>query len=162
MSEKISQITQIVATFAIVLSLVFLGNETRQNTVALQKETFNTFFEQGFELMLEPTRNELLLEAFRYYYQDKDNIPYPYSTVLNSYIVTTFRLLESSYLSVNKHTSDPVSETMYNNLLHEILMSDHNQNWWQNRRQAGLEHFDTEFVKFIDKWYATRQAQGNN
>jgi len=157
--DKTSHVSEYIAAAAVVISLIFLGDQTRQNTIAIQAETFNAFLERGFDLMLEPTRNELLLEAFKHFYEDKENIPYPYSTVLNSYIVTTFLLLESMYLSADKHTSDPVANTMFNNLLFEILHAEHNRNWWEQHRANRLEKFDDGFVIYINNWYSQHNVQ---
>ena len=152
--DKVSRVSELIAAAAVVISLVFLGDQTRQNTIAIQTETYNAFLARGFELMLEPTRNELLLTAFNHFYDDRENIPYPYSTVLNSYIVTTFRLLESMYLTTDKHTNDPVSRTMFNNLLFEVLNSEHNRYWWEEFRIHRMEKFDEGFTIFINNWYS--------
>lgn len=155
--DKISSISNLVVAIAVVISLIFLGDQTRQNTIAIQAETYNAFLARGFDLMLEPVRNEMLLTAFKHFYEDKENIPYPYSTVLNSYIVTTFRLLESIFLSSHKHTNDPAANTMFNNLLFEILRSEHNRYWWVHHRENRMEKFDEEFISFINNWYSQHE-----
>ena len=141
--EKLSVITEIVGSIAIVVTLIYLAVEVRQNTEALNA--------QSRQSVLTAAQTELLFSA------EHPNItsalvkPGPLTTEdnvqLDAYFTASLRAREYAWLQYQNGTIDNDQWRTEVAVIKSIFSSPRIRLWWN---KLGQTYFSTDFSAFIN------------
>ena len=146
--EQISYLAQIVASVAVVLSLMFVALQIKQNTGALQRNEHNSTMAQWTvvrmaiagnrdiaELMTEGLRGERALDA-----ADQLRL----EQMLQEYAWASFHIWDRTQRGVfPKGTFEATAGP----LLNDVLSTARGRTWWESAKHVG---FIPEFVRDVD------------
>ena len=144
--EKTSAVAELVSAIAIVVTLAYLANETRQNTLATQATVRQS--------MLEEDR-ELLFKQMEYPFIDlglynPDELTNEELVQLSAWLTVFFRVRENHWLQFQNGVIDESTWQAYRTPLRNILVSDHVRSMWRARTERG--EFDVSFVADVNKY----------
>lgn len=158
--EQWSSLAQVIGSVGVMLSLLFVGLQIRQNTGALQRDEHNSTMAQWTvirmaiaghrdmaELMTAGLRGERTLDAADQLRLDN---------MLAEYAWASFHIWDRTQRGVFPKGT---FELTAGPLLAEVLETVAGRGWWQRAKQAG---FIPAFVVDVDAVLATRHALGNS
>lgn len=147
--EKSYYISQIIAAFILVVSLIYLVTQVQQNTQAIQLSAGNYAAEQArtlFLLSASPEHRELLFKAW----QDPDSVDgidkFGYFGLMHDY----FRTLENVYYQQIDGALDPRLWDGLHRSISFVMSLPGIRHYWSQRR----DWYSSDFQSFVDKTIA--------
>jgi len=141
---KASAVAEILSSVAILVTLVYLAIEIRQNAEATQADTRQAILAADQEflhvLLLEP---ELVLARHQEELDDEERIR------LSIQLVAMLRMREMNWIQHQNGTIDDITWRAYLGSLVAVLSAPQSRVWWQN---YGVERiFDPRFISLVNE-----------
>ncbi len=166
--EKISAIAEIISSVAIVITLIYLTVETRQNTEALNAQSRESILASSqAELFFLTERPELAVLMTK-----PDRLSVEENIQLDAFLTALFRVREYSWLQYQAGVIDEAQWSTELAVIQSLLSTDLSRLWWN---KVGRLYVSAEFSTFLsdlirnqstsdDLWKATfdwsdREAQ---
>lgn len=146
--EQISYLAQIIASVAVVLSLIFVALQIKQNTSALQRNEHNSTMSQWTVIRMAIAGNREIAELMTAGLQGEGAIDAAdqlrLEQMLQEYAWASFHIWDRTQRGVfPKGTFEATAGP----LLSEVLSTQRGGTWWRNAKHTG---FIPEFVKDVD------------
>lgn len=145
--EALSAISEIVGAGAVLVTLIYLAIQMRQNTASVQASTRQAVLQEDQELvyrMLDAP--DLLLLRFKPELTDEEKIR------LNMYLITFFRLRESNWRQYQNGVLDEATWASYKGSM-RAFASARVRTWLENEMIAQM--LDREFLTMAKEFLAT-------
>jgi hypothetical protein len=139
---KVSSIAEILGSAAVVVTLIFLTIQVRQNTAALQTSSRQATAHSDVDLLMEVSRRpELWLDGYKETLTDAE------STQLNAYLFAVMRIRELDWLEYQAGALDEVTWKSYQSGMISRLSKLNTRKWWDynSKRHKFVQGF-TETV----------------
>jgi hypothetical protein len=151
---KWSSIAEIVSSIAILMTLIYLTLEIRQNTDAIQADAREGAMQGDvgwlYQMVQDPELNILL--------NQREPLTEAEATKLQAYLIAFMRLKEVNYLQYKTGVLDPESWANYQtSIVNGPLASRNGRNWWFN---FGSVLFDRELAAQISEALKAAPPQG--
>ena len=147
--ENYNHIAQMIAAIAVVISMIYVATEVRQNTQAMRLEAGNYAAEQArtlFRVAASPDHRELVFKAW----QDPESIKgidmFGYFGIMHDY----FRTFENVYYQAADGALDPRLWGGLQRGTTYVLTLPGVRNYWEKRR----DWYSDEFQSFVDRMVA--------
>ena len=146
--EQASYLSQVIAAFAVVASLVFVGFQIRQNTRSQRIVAVNSLAAAAVAINVPATESPAFGEALSKALADWGSATREQRIITHYFLFSFFKLSESAWYQHKVQALDSPQWAGWENLLLAIYQSDGVQTvWWPLRRnvyspefQAYLEH----------------------
>lgn len=143
--SKISSIAEIISTFAIVLTLIYLVIQTQQNSDAINSAARQAVMLADIELLMnrgsEPQKLLLLCEH---------SVTREEDIMRTSELIALFRIREIAWLQYQTGVLDEATWASYSSVLSTGLATEAARDWWAESSR----YFDKDFVTFVDSYVA--------
>ena len=146
---KISALAEIVSSVAILVTLVYLAIEMRQNTVATQGVIRQEMLADDRELILTAIEFPII-QSGRFH--DLSELSDDEIVQLGSFLIAFTRSRESQWLQYQNGVIDETTWYGYREALKTVLSSELTRSWWINRISRG--EYDQGFVDNINELLA--------
>ncbi len=144
---KASAVAEILSSVAILITLVYLVVEIRQNSEATQAETRQAVLASDQEfIMAVIDRPELMSFYFKPELTDDERIR------LSSFLLTFILMRQNDWLQYEKGLLDEVIWGTYRASIAATLSARQTRTWWNYFSASGL--FNSEFTSLINEWIA--------
>ena len=151
--EMISAIAAILGSVAVIVTLVYLTVQTRQNAVSIQAHTRQAILDADQQLLIKLIENpELYTSRFKAELTEEDKVQ------LGAYLIMFVRMRENNWWQYRNGVLDETTWSSYRGSIAQVLSDQTSRNWWQHYavdRQA----FDPEFVSIVNKLLAETPVQ---
>ena len=143
--EAITAISEIIGAIAVVVSLIYLAGEVRQNTRAIRGSTLDAITaHQQFELQWSSE----LGASFRKSLEAPDTLTYEESWKLSEWMTAAFAARQNEYHQFRQGLLDDAVWESLQNIIRFILGSEWAMGWW---RDYGKGYLSAEFVAMVEK-----------
>lgn len=150
--EAITAITEILGVVAVVVSLIYLAIQIRQNSASIKASTYDSILSQATNLHTLLLSNEAISDAWIKGLNAPDELETVERLRFNSYMLRLFRMLEGFHRQAAIGLLDSeVFEASWSEIL-EFSRKPGMIDWWQNNRQ----HFTSAFRKYVDQEFEER------
>ena len=140
--SRLSAISEIASSLAILVTLGYLAVETTQNTRAIQATSRQATLARDVEsLYLNVANPGFFLNFVNKNMTDEEK------TQLSSYLFAFTRLREANYLDWKSGAMDDATWQSYLSAITGPFTYDQPRKWWEHYRGAG---FDPGFVELVD------------
>ena len=146
---KISALAEIVSSVAILVTLVYLAIEMRQNTVATQGVIRQEMLADDRELILTAIEFPIT-QSGRFH--DLSELSDDEIVQLGSFLIAFTRSRESQWLQYQNGVIDETTWYGYREALKTVLSSELTRSWWLNRISRG--EYDQGFVDNVNELLA--------
>ena len=140
--ESVYFFTQIVAAFAVIGSLVYVGTQLRQNTMALQATARAAAFDGDMSLTQMMVVNPNLISLLT-----KDDMSQDDKSQLYMLLVAFVRLRERDWLQYRAGVLDERTWKTYEGSIIGMFQYVNSRKWWDHMTATGF--FDSEFKEHI-------------
>ena len=151
--EQISYLAQIVASVGVIVSLIFVGLQIRQNTGALQRNEHNSTMAQWTVIRMAIARNRDIAELMTAGLQGERTMDGPdqlrLEQILAEHVWAAFHIWDRTQRGV---FSKGTFELTAGPLLYGLLKTPRGEAWWGSAKNRG---FIPEFVLDVDVLLAT-------
>lgn len=142
--SALADLTEIVSSVAILVTLVYLTIEINQNTSAMNAQTRQAVLDAAqFELQMTVERPQILRNI-----TGSHSLTEEEQIQIDSLLTLTLRAREFSWLQFQDGTIDELQWNTEYAVLKSLLDSDRSRLWWNN---LGRYVFGGEFVEFVDQ-----------
>ena len=153
--SKLADFSEIISSIAIVVTLIYLTVEIRQNTNALYAESSQSVLSAAqtelFELMENP---DIVLSMIQ-----TDPLTAEDQVRIGAFLAATMRAREFSWLQFQSGIIDEAQWGTEIAVIRSILDSPRSRDWWENN---GRNNFDAGFVEFVDRENQNHPATGDS
>lgn len=142
---KLSAVAELLSSVAIVVTLVYLAVQTRQNTEAIQANGRQTTASLEMELLLNQADHPEIWAR-----QHLENLSDVELTHMNSWMVAFFRMRELDWFNYRNGVIGEDEWTSYRQSIHSVLSTDRARVWWSNMSRnysPGFAALVTETIK---------------
>ena len=151
--EQVAYLAQIVASIGVIVSLVFVGLQIRQNTGALQRNEHNSTMAQWTVIRMAIARNRDIAELMTAGLQGERPMDGPdqlrLEQILAEHVWAAFHIWDRTQRGV---FSKGTFELTAGPLLYGLLKTPRGEAWWGSAKNRG---FIPEFVLDVDVLLAT-------
>jgi hypothetical protein len=151
--EDISYLAQIVASVGVILSLIFVGLQIRQNTAALQRSEHNSTMAEWSVIRMAIAQNREISELMTTGLRGKETLDAAdqlrLEQLLAEYTWAAFHIWDRTQRGVFPKGT---FELTGGSLLREVLTTPRGSAWWHSAKSVG---FIPEFVRGVDAMLAT-------
>jgi hypothetical protein len=155
--EHLSYLAQIVGSVGVVLSLLFVGLQVRQNTAALQRNEHNSTMAQWTVIRMAIARNRDVAELMTTGLSGESNIDAADQLRLEHFLGeqawASFHIWDRTQRGVFPKGTFELSTGQY---LRDILRTTRGETWWRKARNSG---FPPPFVAAVDAVLATDKTE---
>lgn len=152
-TSKIADISEIVSSVAIVITLVFLALEMQQNTRAIEASTRQAALGGDTQFLMEALSNpEIIIAWTKPELTDVEVLQHFYSLVL------FVRYHESSWAQYQRGILDEATWLRYRKSISEVFQYERNRIWWRNYGQLT---FESDFVAEVNALLETEPVNRN-
>lgn len=142
--SKLADLSEILSSIAIVVTLVYLAIEIRQNTNALYAQSRQSVLSAAqAELFVTVEHPELLLDVV----QEEPLTPAAQIRI-GAWLAAAMRAREFSWLQYRDGTIDEVQWQTEVLIIRWLLGTPRTRDWWQN---TGRFNTNPDFVEFVDQ-----------
>jgi hypothetical protein len=153
--SKLADYSEIISSMAIVVTLIFLSVEIRQNTNALYAESSQSVLSAAqselFELMENP---DIVLNMIK-----PDPLTAEDQVKIGAFLAATIRTREFSWLQFQSGIIGEAQWGTETAVIRSLLDSPRARDWWENN---GRNNFDAGFVAFVDRENQNHPATGDS
>lgn len=140
-----SAVAEIISSFAIVVTLIYLSIQTRQNTAAIQANTRQTMVSNDLAVLnAGMDHSHVLTKMTKNLELSDDDKP-----ILESYLIMLVRTREYQWLQYRNGLLDQQAWEAYLSGLAVNLCFPHSRTWWD---LVANDYFDHEFVDAVNKY----------
>jgi len=151
--EQVAYLAQIVASIGVIVSLVFVGLQIRQNTGALQRNEHNSTMAQWTVIRMAIARNRDIAELMTVGLQGERTMDGPdqlrLEQILAEHVWAAFHIWDRTQRGVFPKGT---FELTAGPLLYGLLKTPRGEAWWGSAKNRG---FIPEFVLDVDVLLAT-------
>ena len=141
--EQWSYIGELVASAAVVASLIYLGMQVRQSNVLSRAQTRQSMMElANDQIMLFAKDPEICISITKEAPSVQDRVK------LHSWLLAAMRAREYEWFAHKDGTIDPGMFLAYSGVSAILLGTERTRKWWSLRPEG---EFDPEFSKFVDQ-----------
>ena len=148
--SKFSSAAEVISSVAILLTLIFLAVETRQNTNAIEATTRQQALNADTQFLVSAINNPEMILAW-----SKPELTDEELVILNEALILFFRNRENDFAQYQRGVMDADTWERYSTSLLAILAWQRNQNWWNN---FGRNVFEPSYVAEVDRILSTIQV----
>ena len=146
--EQYSSIAEIVASIAVVASLIYLARQVRHANVLSRAQTRQSMMELTQEqLLLQVTDPTIWLGVF-----SEEPRSVEEKVKINMWLTMFMRQREYEWFTYNEGIIDASMFNAYAGVIAMILGTERNRRWWALRRE--LKEFDPGFMAYVDELLA--------
>ncbi len=153
---KLSAISEILSSVAILVTLIYLGVQTQQNADAIQADTRQEILAADQQFLMSFVADPGL-EVLRY----KPELTDDEKIQLGFLLITFIRMRENNWLQYQNGVLDEATWNTYRSSIVAMLLSSSARAWWQNYA-VGLNAFDTRFISLVDELIANTPVQSQS
>jgi hypothetical protein len=144
--EAIGAVAATVSSVAVIVSLIYLAVQIRQNTRATRASTYQSVVMHGGamlrSLMENPELSDLLIKGGQF-----PGDLTPGETVrFASFASSVFRYFDSLYYHSRRGTMEQAQWSGFDRFLREVLVSKGLVAWWAEHKHI----FDAQFISYVD------------
>ena len=141
-TSKLADVSEIVSSIAVVITLVFLTLQMQQNTQAIQASTRQAALEADTNVLIELMNHPAIALN-----RSKPELTDEEIEQLITHLVIVFRLRENDFAQFQNGVMDKVTWERYLSSISSFLRYERVRNWWQN---IGTVGYSPDFVKLIN------------
>ena len=142
--SKIADLSEIVSSIAIVVTLIYVTVEIAQNTAAIRTQTAQSILEAGqTELMAFVEHPDIALSVAM-----SGPLTPELNVKLDAFLASAMRSREFAWLQYKNGILDEASWNGEVAVLRVYLDSSRIRTWWD---KLGRHYMDSEFVQFVDQ-----------
>lgn len=148
--EMLSAIGEILGSAAVLVTLVYLTVQTRQNTASVQANTRQAILDSDQQFLIKIIENpEIYLSRYKPELSEQDKVR------LGAYLVMFIRMRENNWLQYRNGVLDQVTWDSYRSSIARVMSDSRSRSWWQNYRQP----FNSEFIAMVDELLASAPVE---
>ena len=144
---KWSAIAEIISSFAILVTLVYLAVQTQQNTEAIQANSRQAVIEMDLQAL-----NEVIADPDIWLDMTKPNLTDREAARLQSWLITMWRTREHQWLQYQNGVLDEKTWKSYLGGLTSIFFYPRTRSFWNKISQTA---FDKGFVQVVNDYLRT-------
>lgn len=144
--EQVYYVAGIIASLAVVASLVYLSLQVRQSNALSRAQTRQSMMELANTQILVLVEHP---EIFTYW--TKEDMTEIENIKLNSYLLAAMRAREYEWFAHRDGAIDSAMFAGYSKVITGFLSSERTKKWWSLR---GVGEFHPEFVSYVDSLLA--------
>lgn len=142
--EILSTVSETLSSIAVLLTLIYLAIQTRQNAEAVQASTRQAILGSDQQFTMYVMDNPEI-EMLRY----KQNLSDEEKIRLGFFCITFIRMRENNWLQHKRGVLDDATWATYRRSIAVALAPQSSRLWWQNYSAVGT--FDAAFVSLVDE-----------
>ena len=151
--EMLSAIGEILGSAAVLVTLVYLTVQTRQNTASVQANTRQAILDADQQFLIKILENpEIYLSRYKPELSDEDKVR------LGAYLIMFIRMRENNWLQYRNGVLDQVTWDSYRSSIVRVMSDSRSRSWWQNYI-IGRQPFNSEFVAMVDELFANAPVE---
>jgi len=150
---KLSAISEILSSVAILVTLIYLAIQTQQNADAIQASTRQAILEADQQLLLS-TMEDQELQVIRY----KPELTDDEKIQLGVWLIAFIRMRENNWSQYQNGVLDEATWYSYRSSIVAGLSSAKARTWWQ-KYAVNRGAFDSEFMSMVDELLANTPVQ---
>lgn len=152
--NRLSAISEILSSAAILVTLVYLAIQTQQNSEAVRAGTRQAMLDADQEYLLTFIEHpDLLLLRNKPELTDEEKVQ------LSAAWITFIRIRENNWFQFRNGVLDAPTWESYRGSIVTSLMGSRGRTWWQN---FGRNGFDAEFAAMVDELLANAPVQNRS
>lgn len=157
--EAISAIGELVGAMAVLLTLLFLIFQIRQNTIALQQQGSRESTSSLIQITNSTMQPEVAAIVCKAYQGDKPDLTIPESLVLEQFVLGWLLVFQQDFLEWRKGLH--ISEIWESRgpVIRAIFVAEWVRNWWST---IGKDYFMPEFHAVINEFLAESARDDGN
>ncbi len=153
---KLSAMSEILSSVAILVTLVYLAIQTQQNADAIQADTRQAILTADQELLMRAMEEpELHLLRYKPELTDEEKIR------LGAYWIAFIRMRENNWLQYQNGVLDEATWDSYRSSIVTGLANSRARTFWQNVA-VSREMFDSEFVSLVNELLADEPVRNQS
>ena len=142
---KWSSIAEILSSVAILVTLVFLTAQMRQNTVAVQASSLDGSLSGDLQLL-----ENLIRDPALWFLQYKEELTEDESVQLYHYLAALVRIQERNWLLRRSGALDEAEYVSYQSGFLGTILAPNARQWWENTQSAFNAEFASDVNVLID------------
>ena len=151
--EMYSAIAEILGSAAVLVTLIYLTIQTRQNTASTQANTRQAILNADQQFLIKLIENpQIYLNRFKEGLTDEDKVQ------MGAYMVMFVRMRENNWLQYRNGVLDDVTWKSYRSSIAQVFSDKTSRNWWR-QYTVGRQTFDSEFVSMVNELLAATPVQ---
>ena len=151
--EMLSAIAEILGSAAVLVTLIYLTIQTRQNTASIQANTRQAILDADQQFLIKLIESpEIYLSRFKEGLTDEDKIQ------IGAYLIMFVRMRENNWLQYRNGVLDEVTWASYRSSIVQVLSDSTSRRWWQHYA-VDRQSFDSEFVSIVNELLADTPVQ---
>ncbi|NIR44180.1 MAG: hypothetical protein GWN99_08660 [Gemmatimonadetes bacterium] len=144
--EAIGAVGEAAGAVGVIVSLVYLAVQVRQNTRSVRGEMYESIVTAIVDLVEPLTQDQELARIFETAVEDWDAVSFEDRSRLVYLLFSVFKLFENLHYQFRQGTLDPSLWAGWHNLILSYYAMPGVRTWWQMRRLA----FSAEFRDYLE------------
>ena len=145
-TSRLADVSEIVSSIAIVITLIFLTLQTKQNTRAIEATTRHAALIEDTQFLTNAINHPEIILSWT-----KPKLTSEEIIRLNESLILFFRNRESDFAQYQQGVMDKPTWERYISSITSVLLWERTRNWWYNMSAAFDPDFVAEVNRLLDK-----------
>jgi hypothetical protein len=154
--EATGAVAAIASSVAVIVSLIYLAVQIRQNTRATRASTYQSVVMHGGSMLRTIMENPELAELMVKATWSEDDLTPGELMRFSSFASSVFRYFDSLYYHARRGTLEQGQWVGFDAFLREVLESKRLVQWWEEHKHV----FDADFISHVDGIVVELRARG--